>query len=159
MFRSVVLAGAAAVALLSAAPAVAQPSQGQTVTATGTGQVRVVPKNRHNNASIAAAVDAARKIAIKGALRDAREYASDYARAAGLTLGNVVSVSDAQQNGFYVVGPGPFGGPFGPNQYCGTERQVIGRPRPGKRPKFKTVHRCIVPRFAFTTLTVTYAAS
>jgi hypothetical protein len=61
-------------------------------------------------------------------------------------------------SGFYGFG-GPFLGPFGPNQYCGTFQQVIGRPVPGQRVKTKKVHRCIVPRFAYSTLTVTYAAS
>jgi hypothetical protein len=27
------------------------------------------------------------------------------------------------------------------------------------KPKFKQVHRCIVPQFAYTTLTVTYSAT
>ncbi|HEY2160638.1 MAG TPA: hypothetical protein VGH24_04980 [Solirubrobacteraceae bacterium] len=95
-----------------------------------------------------------------GALSDAHEYALDYAHATGLTLGGVISVSDAQQGGFYGPGgPGPFGGAFGPNQYCGTVEVVTGKPVKGKRPKVKKVHRCFVPRFAYTTLTVTYSAS
>ncbi|MBV8911574.1 MAG: hypothetical protein JOZ05_00890, partial [Acetobacteraceae bacterium] len=61
------------------------------------------------------------------------------------------------QNGFY--GPGQLAGPFGPGRYCGTVRQVVGRPVKGKKPTFKRVHRCFVPRFAFVTLSVTYAAS
>ena len=150
---------AVAFAVLAGAPALAQAQQEKTVTATGTGQVQVHPKNRHNSASIAAAVDAARKAAIKGALSDSHEYALDYAQAAGLTLGSVISVSDAQTGGFYGPGPGAFIGPFGPNQYCGTLRQPVGRPVPGKKLKLKTVHRCFVPRFAYTTLTVTYSAS
>ncbi|MGA9857863.1 MAG: SIMPL domain-containing protein, partial [Solirubrobacteraceae bacterium] len=80
------------------------------MTATGTGQARVSPKNRHDNASIVAAYDAARHAAIAGAISQAHEYALDYAKAVGLTLGPVSSVSDAQSN-FY--GPGQFFGPFG----------------------------------------------
>jgi Protein of unknown function (DUF541) len=155
--------GAAVAGVLLVTPAaIAQPagsSSGDTVTATGTAQGRVVPKDRHSNASIAKAVDRARKAAIAGALKEAHEYALDYASAAGLKLGGVVSVSDAQTNGFYGPGPGLVIGPFGPGQYCGTTRQPIGRPVKGKPVKFKTVHRCFVPRFAFTTLTVTYSAS
>lgn len=82
--------------LLGTTPAIAQPatsSTAQTITATGTAQTRVVPKNRHSNASIAAAVEKAHK------------------------------------------------------------------PVKGQKPKFKRVHRCIVPQFSFATLTVTYAAS
>ena len=154
--------GAALIAvILTTTPATAQPAQtatAPTVTATGTGQTRVTPKNRHSNASIAAAVDAARKASIAGALKEAHEYAQDYAKAVGLRLGSVISVSDAQTNGFF-YGPGPVGiGPFGPGQYCGTIQRVVRRPVNGHKPRFNKVHRCIVPRFAYTTLTVTYSA-
>ncbi len=145
-------------ALATAAPALAQP--GDTVTATGTGQAKVVPANRHNNASIAAAYDAARQNAIAGALSEAQEYAQDYAQAAGLTLGTVISVSDAQNGGFY--GPGPqFIGPFGPDRFCGTTRFPVFKKVNGRRKlvRFKKRHECIVPRFAYVTLTVTYSAS
>ena len=152
--------GAAVIALLiSTTPAVAQPatsSSAQTITATGTSQMRVVPKDRTSNASIAAAVDRAHKASIAGALKEAHEYAVLYAKAVGMKLGAVISVSDAQ-NGFY--GPGVFFGPFGPDQYCGTIRQPVGRPAKGQKPVFKKVHRCFVPPFASATLTVTYAAS
>jgi uncharacterized protein YggE len=156
-----VVSGVAAIAiLLGATPAIAQSTQsssGDTITATGTAQMRVVPKNRHSNASIAAAVDRAHKASIAGALKEAHQYATMYAKAVGLSLGSVISVSDVQ-NGFY--GPGPFGlGPFGPGQYCGKITQPVGRPVKGQRPKLKTVHRCFVPRFAFATLSVTYSAT
>lgn len=152
------------VVLLSAAPAVAAvATQSGTVTATGTGQSRVLPKDRHNNASIAVAFDAARKASITGAIHDAREYALDYAHAVGLKLGPVVSVSDQQSSGFYGYGPGASGfiGPFGPGQFCGTERQPIFKQVNGKKKVVgtKKVHRCVVPRFAYTTLAVTYSAS
>jgi uncharacterized protein YggE len=151
-----VLAAAVTAALVAAAPAGAQ--QAQSITATGTGQARVHAKNRNSNASIVAAVDGARKVAVRSALKQAREYAGTYAAATGMTLGRVISVSDQSSNGFYGYG-GPFLGPFGPNQYCGTTFQIIGRPVRGQRPKVKKVHRCIVPRFAYATLTATYAAS
>jgi hypothetical protein len=145
------------VVLLSAAPAVA--AQTSEVTATGTGQTRVLPKDRHSNASIAAAYEAARRTSIKGALIQAHEYALEYARAVALKLGPVVSVSDQQSNGYY--GPGSFFGPFGPGQFCGTLRQPVFKSVNGRRKIVgtKKVHRCIVPRFAFTTLTVTYSAT
>lgn len=154
-----VLPAVVAAALIWAAPAVGQPTSSKSVTATGTGQARVHPKNRHSSSSIAAAVDAARKAAITSALSDAKEYAADYANAAGLTLGDITSVSDVQTNGFYGPGPGLFFGRFGPNKYCGTLRRVTVRPAPGQRPVFTRVHRCFVPPFAFTTLTVTFSAS
>jgi hypothetical protein len=119
----------------------------------------VTPTNPNSSASISAAVDRARKAGISSALADAREYALDYARAASLTLGAVVSVSDAQSNGgFY--GPG-FYGPFGPNQFCGRVPQPIFKKVGGKRKRVgvKLVHRCFVPPFEITTLTVTYSAS
>lgn len=153
--------GAVVVALLLATtPAIGQPatsSMAQTITATGTAQKRVVPKNRKSNASIAAAVEKAHKASIAGALKEAHEYAELYAKAVGMTLGSVISVSDAQNGFFY--GPGTIFGTFGPDKFCGTLNQVVGRPVKGQKPKFKKVHRCIVPPFASATLTVTYAAS
>ena len=143
------------------APAPALADQAKSITATGTGQVKVVPKNRNSNASIVAAVDAARKAGIAGAMSEAHEYAEDYAQAAGLTLGAVISVSDAQANRPFYYGPAPFSGPFGPNQYCGNVPQPVFSLANGKRKlvRIKRVHRCFVPPFAVTTLTVTFAAS
>lgn len=162
------LLSACLIALVFAAPAGAV--QTSTVTATGTGQGRVLPKNRNSNASIKAAYEAAHTASVAAAMSEAREYAVEYAQAAGLTLGPVVSVTDAQNNSFYgsggFVGPGGFygsfgGAPFGPNQFCGTVRQPIFKSVNGHRKvvRFKKVHRCFVPGFATTTLTVTYSAT
>jgi hypothetical protein len=154
---AILLAGCATLAV-AAAPAAA--AQSSSVTATGTNQSVVHPRNRDNNASIVTAYDAARQAAIGGALKQAHEYALAYAKAVGLTLGPVVSVSDAQNSVFY--GPGQFIGPFGPDQFCGTLRQPIFKKGKNGRRKIvgtKKVHRCIVPRFATVTLTVTYSAS
>jgi hypothetical protein len=141
-----------------AAPAVAASS----VTATGTQLVRVVPKNRKLNSSIEAAVVAAQKAGIAGALAAAHQNALSYAQAVGLTLGPVISVSDVQNNSFGYFGPygGTFVGPFGPDQYCGTERRPIFKTVGKKRKlvRFKPFHVCIVPRYEATTLTVTYSA-
>lgn len=144
--------------VLVAAPAAA--AQPDTVTATGTAQHLVHPKNRKSNASIAAAYDAARQAAIAGALKEAHKYALAYAKGVGLTLGPVQSVSDVQNGFFY--GPGEFAGPFGPDQFCGTLREPIFKKEKKGRRKVvgtKKVHRCFVPRSAFVTLTVTYAAT
>jgi uncharacterized protein YggE len=157
--------GVCVVLLLSAVPAVAAQTgtvtATNTVTATGTGQTRVLPKDRHSNASIATAFEAARKASITGAIGNAHEYALDYAHAVGLKLGTVVSVSDQSTSGFYGYGPGGFLGPFGPGQFCGIERQPIFKQVNGHRKVVgtKKVHRCIVPKFAYTTLTVTYSAT
>jgi len=152
---------AGTLALLSAAPALAAPVSTSVITATGTGQVRVRPADRHSNASIAAAYQAARKASITSALSDARQYALDYAHHAGLTLGRLASISDQQNNGG-PGGPGPvFFGPFAPGQFCGTVRQPIFKHvKHGEKViGFKKVYRCFVPPFAFTTLTLTYTAS
>jgi hypothetical protein len=129
------------------------------VTATGTAEVRVRPADRHSNSSIAAAVEAAHRAGIAGALAQAQEYAQEYASAVGLTLGSVESVTDVVPQGGY--GFGSFFGPFGPNQFCGTIRQAVfkGVRKHRKVIRFKKVHRCFVPQFEATTLTVTYSAS
>jgi Protein of unknown function (DUF541) len=154
--RSLVLVPIVA-ALAAAAPATAD--QTKSVTATGAAQVKVAPKDRKSESSIRAAVEAARQAGIPAALKDAREYGVKYAKAAGLTLGAIVSVSDASNNGF-AYGPG-FYGPFGPNQFCGTIRQPVFKKVAGKRRVVgtKRVHRCFVPPFVATVLTVTYAAT
>jgi hypothetical protein len=158
MFLRIAAVPAAIAALAVAAPAAAD--QAKSITATGTSQERVTPKNRNSNASIAAAVEKARKAGISGAFKDAHEYALDYAKAAGLTLGRIISVSDAQNSGqgYYV---GAFFGPFGPNQFCGEVTRPITKVVAGKRKQVgvKHIHRCFVPPFQATTLTVTYAAN
>ena len=145
------------VALAAAAPATAD--QSQSVTATGSAQIKVVPKNRKSESSIEAAVEAAREAGIPAALKDAHSYALKYARAAGLTLGPIESVSDASSNGF-AYGPG-FYGPFGPNQFCGTVRRPVVKVVTGKKKVVATkkVHRCFVPPLVATALTVTYSAT
>jgi hypothetical protein len=164
---------AAALTLAVASPALADTAK--TITATGTAAVKVVPANRNSESSIRKAVEAAEKAGVAGAMSQAREYALRYASASGMRLGGVLTVTDAP-NGRYLGfggpfggGPfgggfgGPFGGPFGPNQFCGNERRpVFKRSGPKHRQKltgFKNVHVCYVPRFAATTLTVTYSAT
>jgi hypothetical protein len=147
-----VLAAVPAVGVAAAAP--------DSVTATGTGEHAVHPKNRHDNASIASAYNAARHASIGGALKDARTNALAYAEGVGLTLGSVVSVSDAENSPFY--GPGEFVSPFGPNQFCGTLRQAILKKEKNGRRKVvgtKKVRRCFVPSVASVSLTVTYSAT
>ncbi len=152
-----VLMSACVVALLAAAPALA--AQASMITATGTGQVRVLPQDRHSNSSIASAYKAASRASIPAALKDASANAIDYARGAGLKLGALVSVSDQQNGGFN--GPGGFIGPFGPGQFCGTVRQPVFKQvnHREKLIRVKKVHRCFVPEFASTTLTLIYTAT
>ena len=156
--RSLALAPVLA-ALMFAAPALAAPSQ--SVTATGSAEIRVVPANRHSNASIASAVNAAQNAAIPAALTAAHARALIYAQDAGLTLGPLVAVSDAGTSLFGPFGPGIANGPFGPGKFCGTERRPVVK-RVGNRLKVvrvRKVHDCYVPRFATSTLTVTYSAT
>ncbi|MDQ6805941.1 MAG: hypothetical protein M3065_13460 [Actinomycetota bacterium] len=155
--RSLALAPVLA-ALTLAAPALADT---KSVTATGTFQATVVPAGRHSNASIAAAVAAAQKRAVPGALSKARANAVLYAADAGLTLGSALSVSDAQNGVYGPFGPGAFIGPFGPGQYCGIERRPVLKKVGGrvKVVRVRKFHSCYVPRFASATLTVTFSAS
>lgn len=157
--RCVTVAAVTLIAALGAAQA-ASAQSGDTITATGTGQAKVTPKNRHNSNSIATAYDAARQAAIKGALSEAHEYAVDYAEGVGLTLGSVISVTDAQANGFYEPDQ-IIEGPFGPDKFCGKEGVPVFKKVNGKRKlvKIKREHRCFVPANADITLTVTYSAS
>lgn len=165
--RSLALAPMLAV-LAVAVPAAAQAQAvtgTQSVTATGTAEIKVVPTNRHSNASIAAAVATAQKLAVPGALTAAHANALLYAQDAGLTLGAVLAVSDVQTGTIFaggpIVAPGVEIGPFGPGKYCGTERRPVFK-RVGKREKLvrtKKVHSCYVPGFASSTLTVTYSAT
>ncbi len=148
--------------LALAAPAAADSSL--SVTATGTGNVRVLPHNRKSNASIGAAYAAARRASVPAAIAQAHVFALRYAQAAGLTLGSITAVSDAQnQNGPFFYGPGPFFGPFGPGQFCHVFRaHTQTRFGPGNTKKVVKVKRhrmCVVPQFSSTTLTVTYAAT
>ena len=160
MRKSLLVPALLASMAVGAAPALAS----STVTATGSQQGKVVPKNRHSNASIVDAVNAAEQAGIAGAIADAHSLAEQYAAAAGLTLGNVVSVSDATGTGYFgYFGPPGFG-PFGPGQYCGTVGRVtVKKVKKGKKIQrkvhIKKVHTCVVPRYEVTSLSVTYSAS
>jgi uncharacterized protein YggE len=167
MYLRAVALAVVAVALAVATPALAA-STGQTITATGTGRVKVKPANRHSNASISAAEKAAQKASVPLAIADAKSDAEQYAAAAGLTLGPLVSISDEVSDFPY----GPFfgdtyqQGPFGPGKYCGTVRiAVLKRTKNAagriivKVARFRKVHRCVVPSPVTTTLAVTYSAS
>jgi hypothetical protein len=125
------------------------------VTATSTGVVTVRPRDRHSEKSIEAAVEAAQDAAIPIAVRNARSRALAYAHAAGLTLGPVISVSDAG-GGFYAGGPW---GPFGPTQFCGRGVQPPQPPFIGFGVASKRTHvkHCFVPPFETATLTIVYA--
>jgi hypothetical protein len=147
---------AATVQAQDVAPTTAQ----RTLVAAGVGQAKVTPKNRQDNASIAAAVEAAETKALPAAIAEAKAQAQALATAAGVTLGGLLSVSNqAASVGFY----GPFyypSGTFGPGKYCGkirTVRLVTGKD--GKRHrKVQPPHRvCRVPPTVTRTVQLTYA--
>jgi hypothetical protein len=105
-------------------------------------------------------VNAAQQAAVPAALTAAHARALIYAQDAGLTLVPLLAVSDAATSLFGPFGPGSLNGPFGPGKYCGTERRPVVK-RVGNRLKvvrLRKVHACYVPRFATSTLTVTYSA-
>ena len=158
------LIASVAVFVLSASTAQAQSAApDRTVAATGAASVKVVaPKDRTHEGPIRAAVEAAEAKALPHAMAAAREQATTLARLSGLTLGAIVSVSDAPSSPY-----GPFGygvyGTFGPDRFCGTVRTAVIRTdkTTGKRKRvgFRTHHTCRVPATVTSSLTVTFAAS
>jgi hypothetical protein len=151
-----------AVSVLSASTAQAQsPAPERTVTAQGLASVKVVaPNDRKHEGPIRAAVEAAEAKALPRAMAAAREKATELARLSGLTLGAIVSISDAQTSPY-----GPFGfyGTFGPDRFCGTLRIAVFRTdtTTGKRKRvgFRARHTCRVPSTVTSSLTMTFAAS
>jgi hypothetical protein len=158
------LFASAAICALCASTAHAQtPAPGRTVAAQGVASVKVVaPRDRTHEGPIRAAVEAAEAKALPHAMAAAREQATTLARLSGLTLGAIVSVSDAPSSPY-----GPFGygvyGTFGPDRFCGTVRTSVFKTdkTTGKRKRvgFRTHHTCRVPPIVTSSLTVTFAAS
>ena len=151
-----------AMALLSVSTAQAQqPAPARAVGALGTASVKVkAPSDRTHEAPIRAAVEVAEAKALPRAIAAARSKAIDLARLSGLTLGAIVSVSDAPTSPY-----GPyfgFYGTFGPDRFCGTVRRTIfKRDENGKRRRVgtRTRHTCRVPATVTSTVTVTFAAT
>jgi uncharacterized protein DUF541 len=161
MIRCVVV-GACAFALSALAAASAAAQDAQTVTAIGSAQVVVKPRNRTVNASIADAVRAASIRAMPLAIAHAREEADRIASAVGLVLGPIVSVNEnvlpSSPYGPYLV---PSFGPFGPGRYCGTVTRVSAKRDASGRRIVRRVkeHRCSAPPFASATVAVTFSAT
>ena len=160
------LALATAAATLSvAAPAAAQlpalPAPERTIVAVGAASspVTVARADRRDNAAIKTAVDAAQQKALPQALAEGREYATKLAAAAGVTLGPLLSVSNAPASPY----GGPFAyelGPFGPGNFCGTRTvAVIRRDKSGRRRVVgrRTRRLCVVPPRVNQAVTLTYA--
>ena len=91
---------------------------------------------------------------------DGAEHNAELARLAGLTLGAIVSISDAPASPYF--GPYGFYGTFGPDRFCGTVRSpVFRRGADGKRRRVGTRTRrvCRVPPIVTSSVTVTFAVT
>jgi hypothetical protein len=148
------------VAVLALAPAASAQSLDRTIVSVGAGQVTVAPQDRTSNDSIAAAVHDAYAAALPKAVSDARDDAAELAKAAGVSLGELLTISNAPIQAFY----GPFFGPqlgtFGPGKFCGNVRRaIVHTDQAGRRrvTGFRTRHTCRVPSSVTRQVTLTFA--
>jgi hypothetical protein len=147
-----------ALSALAAAPAHAQ-QPATTLTANGIGEAKPEPENRRSDASIRKAVAAANAKALPEAMASARAHAAELATAAGVTLGPLVSISDAPNNGygFFVQN-----GTFGNGHYCGKVRNTRTVVRNGARRRVATkgTHRvCRIPPEVYATVSLTFSVT
>jgi uncharacterized protein YggE len=153
------VAGCLAAVANAQAPA-PSPTQ-RTLIAVGTGVVKVTPKNRTSNASIADAVEVAETKALPAALADARSQATELATAAGVTLGPLISLSNSTTSAGVFYGPYyPTTGTFGPGKYCGNVRtRSVTTGKDGKRHvgKLHTRRTCRIPPSAQRSVQLTFA--
>ena len=115
---------AAGIALASGGPPPVQPADPSvnTVVSTASAQAKVVVPARKSDATIEAAVRAARQRAMPEAVEAARAEAAALARAAGLRAGAIVGIRrDSSPVGFWDQDAGR----FGPGRWCG---RVYGDP-------------------------------
>ena len=111
--RRLLVASMVAVLLLPASALAQTPGPDRTIEATGVASVKVkAPSDRTHEAPIRAAVEAAEQKALPRAVAEARSKATELAKLSGMTLGAVVSISDAGSSPY-----GPFfNGTFGPDR-------------------------------------------
>jgi hypothetical protein len=114
------------------------------VAAYGDARARIDPPNRRSNRSIRRTLLAGRAAVTPRAAAAAARNARRAARAAGLELGALVSISQPAEPYFY----DPALGSFGPGQFCG-----VVRGRGGERRR-----RCFRHRWYSLTLEATYEA-
>ncbi len=144
--------------MLASPPAASAQAPPPTLTATGTASAVPDPANTRSETSIRAAVEAAEASTLPRAVADARAHATALAAAAGLTLGALVSISDAAGS------PYPYFGPLGtfPNgRYCGRVRRTRTVVRNGVRRRVSAGTRrvCRVPPQVVSSVQLTYAVS
>ena len=144
---------------LAAAPAHAQ-QPATTLTANGIGEAKPDPENRKSDASIRKAVAEANAQALPKAIDNARAHAAELAKAAGMTLGPLVSISDAPNNGY------PFfygqNGTFGNGHFCGQVRRTRTVVRNGVRRRVAakgTRRVCRVPGEIYATVSLTFSVT
>jgi Protein of unknown function (DUF541) len=128
-----------------------------TVTATDIASSGVNPPARRADATIERAVQAARRRAIPLAVAGAREEALALAAAAGLRLGEAVSVRrDVAPMGYWDQESGR----FGPGRWCGQiwSRRVTRRADGSRRVTRRSRHGCEVPGEVSMRVTMTFAA-
>src|SRR6188472_348611 len=107
--RCCVVAALATAVLPAAAANAQQPAPARSVTAQGVASVRVAPpSDRTREAPIRAAVENAEDKALPLAIADARSKAATLAKLTGLTIGPIVTISDAPTSPY-----GPFIGFYG----------------------------------------------
>jgi hypothetical protein len=148
---------ATALLLLTAPAAGAQ----QTITSTGVAQVRPEPQDRRSNASIRAAVEQAEEQALPRAIANARIHAAELAQAAGVTLGPLLSISDAPQFGYPFGYPGQTG-TFGNGRFCGRVPRFRTVVRNGVRRRVRapgTRRVCRVPPQVSASVSLTFAVA
>jgi uncharacterized protein YggE len=128
-----------------------------TLISAGTGQAKVTPTDTKNNAAIVKAIEAAEVKALPLAIANAKSEAQALATAAGVTLGPLVSLSNAANSPFY----GPFYafGSFGPDKFCGKARVFhFKKGKDGKRHRtFDTKFVCRYPHQIQRQVQLTYA--
>ena len=159
--RPVGLIATAAVVLAAAlfpAAVSAQTPAATTLTAAGTGQTAPKPDDRKSESSIREAVEAAEAAALPKAVAEAKTHAVALAAAAGLTLGALISISDAPSNSY----PFYYGLPTFPNgHYCGNVRRFKTVVRDGKRRRVSagTRRTCRIPPQVVSSVQLTYAVT
>lgn len=140
------------------------------VGSTGTASVPVEPRDRTSDRWIKRAIVTARSAATEEAAATARLNAKVAAKAAGLRLGPLVSVTETSPPSYlplpftYVPAfQDPLLGRFGPGIFCRVTRQPVVRfdPETGRPELVRQVRRrrCAVPRTYETYLEIRYSAT
>lgn len=155
-------AAVAATPTAAAGQTPATPATPATITAVGVGDVEVDPRDRRSETSIRRAVEEAREAALPRAVRAGRARAAELARVAGLGLGPLQGISEAQSNGPYGFYYGPFGPQsptFANNRWCGRLTRGIYRREGDRRRRVgtRTSRVCRFPRRVVASVTLTFA--